>query len=198
MIHHFTIICAPGDKYRQMTELQAAKHYTDMAIGAFDKQVTFGEEYLMFKDQADLVVPSFTKQGVEIILSLYANQPVKRIGDIEGDFVSSSYMFNPEPRTQGCKKKGLILPDLDIVLLKGGSQTPEAALTIAKLYLRNGWEAFIEPGEIERTRRMPIDNTRFGQTIIDMAVPQNIFELANKRIGYDLERLCYRTSQKQR
>ena len=90
------VFCNPGNAYKGKREHEVAIDYTSMAIDDYDKLVSFDKSYSDFVDTPDFETKIGKKRNKDLISTLFAQQPVIRVGSINLSFVSSSYLFNPE------------------------------------------------------------------------------------------------------
>ena len=126
------IFCNPKQVYSGKLEQEVARDYTKMAIEDYDKLISFDKKYMTFVETPDYETVVGQKNGRNLLLILFANQPMIRIGSINNRFKSSSYLFNPESENEE-----VLLPDLDIVQIDGVSALPPGH---ANLYKANaGW-----------------------------------------------------------
>lgn len=181
-----TLFCNPGNAYKGMSEQEAARAYTKMAIEEFDALVLFSPDYEPFKEKPDLVMKVMEKGGRKLNLTLFENQSWARIGRMENHVFSSSYLFNPETGLEG-----MLLPDLDVVVISSlsDSRASEAGLEIIKFYNSHGWEVGMCAGFINKISAS-LNPERFGKPakILD---PAALIERARQLTDYDKEKLCF-------
>ena len=179
------IICNPEDAYREKLEQDVAREYTKMAINDYDRLVSFDQKYLPFVETPDYEANVGKKQGRNLTLTLFTQQPMIRIGDIQGSFISSSYLFNPESGHDE-----LLLPDLDIIQIEGASQVREGADIIKAFYEKFGWKIFIYDGKITDIKKVKSPSERFEDKI-EIINPTALQELAKEKVGYSITDLCF-------
>ncbi len=178
------VFCNPRQVYAGKLELDIAREYTKMAIDDYDKLISFDEKYLPFVETPDYEFCIGKKGSRNLLLNLFAQQPMTRVGDVYENFKSSSYLFNPESKEELC------LPDLDVVQIEGDYQVRDAAKTIKQFYESFGWEAYIFDGQIEeRIVVNPISDRYDGP--IEIIPPGILREIAEETVGYDVEGLCF-------
>ena len=179
------IFCNPKQVYSGRLEQDIARDYTKMAITDYDKLISFDQKYMPFVETPDYESIVGQKNGRNLLLTLFANQPMIRVGNINNKFQSSSYLFNPESSDED-----LILPDLDIVQIEGLSQVEDAAKTIKQFYERFEWKAYIFDGKIEDKKEINPTSSRYNQSI-QIINPEFLREIAKEKIGYSLTDLCF-------
>lgn len=188
------LFCKPDNTYRGLSENQTAKEYTHMAIDEYDKLIKFAKKYELF-----LITPDFEeligkKEGKNIWLTLFAQQAMIQVGKLNQEFTSSSYLFNPEN-----DNKELLLPDLDVIQMKGSYQVREATEIIRRFYESFGWQTYIFDGAIQETKliRPQSEIIVEGETIkrfqnkINIINPEELKQIAKEKINYNLEKLCF-------
>ena len=179
------IFCIPQQVYAGKPEQDIAKEYTKMAIEDYDRLISFDENYMPFVEAPDYGSVVGQKNERNLLLTLFAQQPMIRVGDINNNFLSSSYLFNPESSDEG-----LLLPDLDIIQINGDSQVREAANTIKQFYEEFGWRAYIFEGKITERKEINPAYGRYKQPI-EIIDPDVLREIAKEKVGYSLTDLCF-------
>lgn len=179
------IFCNPMQAYSRKLEQDVARDYTQMAIDDYDKLIHFDEKYMSFVETPDYQSITGQKNGRNLLLSLFANQPIIRVGDIDNRFQSSSYLFNPESNDEK-----LLLPDLDIVQIEGIYQVRDAANIIEQFYEQYGWQVYIFDGKITDKKEISPNSNRFNQSI-QMINPEVLREIAKEKVNYSLTDLCF-------
>jgi len=179
------IFCNPKQVYLGKLEQDVARDYTKMAIEDYDKLISFDKKYIPFVETPDYESIVGQKNGRNLLLTLFANQPMIRVGDINNKFQSSSYLFNPESSDED-----LLLPDLDIVQIDGVSQVRDAANSIKHFYEMFGWQAYIFDGKIEDKKEINPTSNRYNQPI-QIINPEILKEIAKEKVRYSLTDLCF-------
>jgi len=179
------VFCTPLQVYAELLEQEVAGKYTKMAIEDYDSLISFDETYMPFVETPDYEFVVGQKNGRNLLLTLFAQQPMIRVEDIENNFLYSSYLFNPESSDED-----LLLPDLDIIQINGDSQVREAANTIRQFYENFGWRTSIFEGII--TDRIEINPTsgRYNQPI-EIIDPDVLREIAKEKVRYSITDLCF-------
>lgn len=188
------LFCKPDDAYKGLSESQTAKKYTHMALNEFDKLITVTEKY-----EPWILTPDFEKiigkkESKNIWLTLFAQQEITQVGKLKQDFISSSYLFNPENNN-----KELLLPDMDIIQMKGTYKVREATEIMKQFYESKGWQTYIFDGRIQETKVIKPQSKIVvkGKTIkrfqnnIKIINPEELKQIAKEKINYDLEKLCF-------
>ena len=178
------VFCNPQQVYEGKLEQDIAREYTKMAIDDYDKLISFDEKYMPFVETPDYEFAIGKKGNRNLLLTLFAQQPMTRVGDVYENFKSSSYLFNPE------SKEGLCLPDLDVIQIEGNSQVRDAAKTIKQFYENFGWETYIFDGRIEERIVVNPISERYDKSI-EIIPPEILREIAEETVEYDLEELCF-------
>lgn len=179
MSEELILFCNPADRYRGMLEADVAREYEQMSIDDFDSLVTFSPDYHNFMDIADFEGVVNEKQGREVSLVFYGWQQVEKIGLIESTFITSSYIFHPQPASED----EIILPDLEIVKI-AGNKALDAAKVVEEFYVKNGWDVHTTTEKInERIEAAPLTTVRFKGTI-SLLAPEKLMEIA-EQAGYD-------------
>lgn len=178
------IFCNPADVYRGLSPEEVDQKYRQMAISDFDAMLTFHKDYEPYMEIPDFIEDVATKDGSDISLVVFAKQPITRVENINKNFTSSSYLFNPLSR------KELMLPDLDVIQLAGTSHVDEAANVISNLYQSNGWKTIIHEGSITDTIVVNTNSSRFFDKI-EIINPSALREIAKHIVCYDMDRLSF-------
>jgi len=179
------VFCNPHLSYRGGLIEEVAREYTRMAIEEYDALVSFAPEYLQYAASPDANVSLSKKEGRNIELSVFAMQPLVRVGYINSHFESSSYLFNPESENQN-----MFLPDLDVVEIKGKQNVKEAANTIECFYKKFGWNVYVFDGKIDKKIEVKPNSERFSGPI-KIFDPNELRHIAKEKVKYDLEKLCF-------
>ncbi|MFC2142878.1 hypothetical protein ACFLQN_00595 [Candidatus Aenigmatarchaeota archaeon] len=179
------VFCNPGQVYRGRSELDVARAYTEMAITEYDRLVGFRSDYSDHAETPDFEYVTGRKGGRDLQLTLFARQPMIKVGNVNAPFTSSSYLFNPT-----IEHRDLLLPDLDIVQLDGPSQVRDAADAISEFYRDHGWTVHIFDGSVPKTTTVKPTSDRLGGSI-EIYSPDVLREIAKERVGYDKDRLCF-------
>lgn len=178
------IFCNPGQIYSGNLEHEVAKDYTKMAIKDYDQLISFDEKYLPFVETPDYEAIVGQKNKRNLLLSLFANQPMTKVGRISNKFKSSSYLFNPESEDE------LLLPDLDVIQIAGVSQVRTAAKIIKQFYDKYGWQTYIFDKKINERREITPTSDRYNHPI-QIIDPEILREIAKEEVRYDLYDLCF-------
>jgi hypothetical protein len=145
------LFCTPGQAYEGMDLETTARAYTKMAIRDYDRLIEFDEAYLPFAETPDYAAKVGVSGKRDLMLTLFARQQIKRVGNVRGNIQSSSYLFNPESGLEG-----LLLPGLDVVQLEGHNNIESAAAEIRRFYQSYGWAVkTLEGGIAERLKVKP-------------------------------------------
>jgi len=179
------IFSMPKQVYVGKSEIDIAKEYTKMAIEDYDELISFDQKYMSFVETPDFESIIGRKNGRNLLLTLFANQPFIRVGDIYNKFQSSSYLFNPKSNING-----LLLPDLDIVQIEGVTQVRAAANTIKRFYEEFGWQTYIFDGKIKERKEISPTSNRFD-TSIQIIDPNILREIAKEKLNYSLVNLAF-------
>lgn len=188
-LYRALLLCSPADTYRNMSESEAAQAYTKFAIEDYDKLVTFMPSYDPSKFDLKQLVGN--KEKKDIYETIFAEQPVVRAGNVRCSMRSTSYLFNPECSLEG----DLLLPDLDAVELYGPPEVYAAAAEIKKFYEKAGWKVEMATGRLGELPRGHVDadnKDRFPRGL-EVLSPALIVGLANQTVGYNREKLCFKT-----
>ena len=181
------IFCMPGGIYRGKSELQVAEGYTKMAIIDYDKLISFGEEYMPFVEVPDYEEVVSKKNGRNLLLTLFSQQKMIRVGGVKEDFISSSYLFNPSHSL----KEDLLLPDLDIVQISGESFVDLAVKTIGDFYKRRGWEFKVIKRGFPSKKSVKLEDNWRGLNKLEIFDPLELLVLSQDLVGYDPSLLCW-------
>jgi hypothetical protein len=184
-VSELIVFCNPQRVYAGEPEQDIARDYTKMAIEDYDKLVSFDKEYLHYVETPDYGSVVGKKNGRNLRLTLFAQQPMIKVGNIGESFTSSSYLFNPES-TNG----ELLLPDLDIVQISGAFQVRRAANTIGDFYKKFGWRTYVFEGTVGDRMKINSATNRFNQPI-EILNPDVLREIAKEKVGYSLADLCF-------
>lgn len=189
------VYCTPKGRYADMPEEEVAREYTDLAIKGYDDLISFEENYEnTFVEIPDTVLNVGMKEGRDLRTTVFLDQPVTRVGDLELSCTSSSYLFNPEmnPQVERRFNGEVMLPDLDVIRVKGGGRVSEAANIIARFYQEEGWETYISK-ETPPSIKVCLSSTdRFpNKNLIDVLDPRELRQKAVEETNYDLEDLVF-------
>jgi hypothetical protein len=190
-LHRALLLCSPADAYKNMSELEAARAYTKFAIEDYDKLVTFAPSYDPSKFDLRQLIGN--KEKRDIYETIFAEQPVVRIGNVRGSMRSTSYLFNPECSLEG----DLLLPDLDAIELYGPPEVDTATAKIKEFYEKAGWKVEMATGRLGELPREHFDadnKDRFPRGL-EVLSPAIIVGLAENTVGYNREKLCFRTEK---
>ena len=179
------IFCNPRQVYQGKLEQDVARDYTKMAIEDYDRLIFFDKKYMPFVETPDYETIVGQKNGKNLLLTLFANQPMIRVGTIDNRFQSSSYLFNPESESED-----LLLPDLDIVQINGVSQVRDAANTIKQFYDKFGWQTYIFDGKISDKKEINPTSDRYNHSI-QIINPEILRDIAKEKVGYNPKDLCF-------
>ncbi|OIO61540.1 hypothetical protein COY26_05590 [Candidatus Woesearchaeota archaeon CG_4_10_14_0_2_um_filter_33_10] len=185
------VFCNPGNAYKGKREHEVAIDYTSMAIDDYDKLVSFDKSYSDFVDAPDFTIKVGKKRQKDLILNLFALQPVIRVGDINSSFISSSYLFNPKyDNSNYITDKEIFLPDLDIIQIDNFSKTKEAASIIKEFYEEYGWLTYIFDGRINEREIIQPTSKRFDE-FLEIIPPKTLMSIAKEKVNYNLDDLCF-------
>lgn len=175
------LICNPFNAYSGKLEDDVAREYFNLAIVQFDRLVGFDKAYDAFKEIPDHVEIVGEKKGRKLSLTLFAEQPIVRVGNIHARLASSSYLFNT------LSEKGNPLPDLDVVHLFGRQDVLPSAMKIKSLYENAGWLTYLDELGSRELEMIQMSSSRFKnpRTIL---YPQYLLDLAEKKAGYVQEK----------
>lgn len=179
------LFCKPGEIYQNKLEKNISKEYQKIFVKEFDHLITFDEDYSEFLKTPDYQFVIGHKEKRDLGVKVFFNQPVKKIGRLKRDFLSSSYIFNPRS-----KNKKLLLPDLEIVQLSGKALVKEGIQKIKKFYENNGWETYTFDEKIKEKMRVKPTSTRFDEPIKILS-PYELREIATEKLGYNPRKLCF-------
>jgi len=179
------IFCNPKQVYQGKLERDVARDYTKMAMEDYDKLISFDKKYLPFVEIPDYETVVGQKNGRNLLLTLFANQPMIRVGSIDNRFKSSSYLFNPES-----EREDLLLPDLDIIQIDGVSQVKNAANKIKQFYDKFGWQTYIFDGNILDKKEINPTSDRYNHSI-QIINPEILRDIAKEKVGYNTKDLCF-------
>jgi hypothetical protein len=186
------IICNPAEAYSGLSEKEVADKYHELAFTDYDALVKFAPGYN--PEKADVRRVAMWKKGKALQQTVFAEQPIVRIGDSAIACISSSYLFNPGRLVDGEVEEPL-LPDLDVILLRGNGSVREGAEKIKHLYENARWKVGIYEDRIKEVRVSSgiLNEARFpnGITVIDDFF---LFGLAKKLTGYKIKELCFTPS----
>ena len=189
-LHRVLLFCSPADAYRNMPESKVAHAYTKFAVEDYDKLIKFGPNYDAEIPDAKLCIG--IKGDRDWILTVFAEQPVQKIANVNYSLISTSYLFNPE-----CTLENKLLPDLDVIELKGKQKVTDAANEIKKFYEKEGWEVAFHYDKVRKIDVQEKDQTclsynkeRFPRkiTMLDYA---ELIRLAEEKVDYTLLGLCF-------
>lgn len=189
-----TLICTPGGAYKAVNlETGVAQLYTKLAFEEYDSLVRFHEGYEDFIEQPDFEKIIATKEGRILNLTVFAKQPAVQIGNVKQEFVSTSYLFNPN---HDLGLPDLYLPDLDVIEIESDKQIDKAVKEILDLYQRHGWIADFLPKKINARINITPNPRGFAalqaeNNTIEIADPHVFRQIAREEIGYSLDRLCF-------
>ena len=194
----FTIISAPRKNYEDMSALLAAKTYTQNTNvgcgGLVDFDPTYAKKLVWHENRMmeQIEVPDFEevigeKGGFELMLSLFARRPVLKVGDIDGDFISTRYLFGPDMGLGD----DLYSPDMDVIEIRGEHRVADAAFALAKFYMEEmGWRTCVFNRFVADKRIVVPTSQRFSNGIV-ITNPLSFRELASKTLGHSLTDLCF-------
>jgi hypothetical protein len=175
------LFCSPGDLYKGKVEEQVAKQYKKFAIDDYDELIEFESDYDPLKP--DYIARLNPKEDRDLILTIFFNQPMIKIGNLSGKFFSSSYLFNPK------SDSGLSLPDLDVVQIGGKGNVNLAMENIKQLYEKNKWKVYVHEGDI-RKMVVPAGSSRFEGSI-EIMYPGDLIGIAKEKLNYNSSELCF-------
>lgn len=181
----FVLFCNPGDVYRGKPEPEAALEYRKMAIEDYDRLISFEEPYMEFVEKADFTAKAGRKEGRDLNLTLFAMQPIIKVGAVINNFTSSSYLFNPQPVFEG-----LMLPDLDVIHIVGPQSAKDAAGEIKRFYESYGWAVYVSEGAVIEKIAINANPERFPEPLL-VFDPEILLGIAEEKAGYDREKLCF-------
>lgn len=177
-INRAFVFCSPKNLYRDMSEEEAAIAYTNFAIKEYDAFIIFGPSYDPLKPDLEMIVGN--KESKELKLTVFANQPIKSVGNIHfahgAGARSTSYLFNP-----ACTLKNRLLPDLDVIECNRESMAKE----VKKFYEAAGWKVAIYKGRVE-------SYSDTSPCCVEIANPEALISLAEEKVGYNREKLCFK------
>ncbi|MBW2991364.1 hypothetical protein KY348_06720 [Candidatus Woesearchaeota archaeon] len=191
-MEELTLICNPGNTYKPVNQPKGVSElYEKLAFEDYDNLVTFHPDYMPFINNHDFKKKIGEKQGWDLNLTVFAQQPVIQVGNIKQHFISTCYLFNPYPRWGE-----LVFPDLDVIEIQGNIQAGEAINKILELYESNGWKVHKLTEKIkQRVDITPNPNgyaiTQAKEGKIDIADHQALREIAQQKTGYSLDKLCF-------
>ena len=169
-----------------MNEQDAAAAYKYMAIHEFDSLVGFDASYSPFLETPDHEAVVGGKGGRDFVLTLFAQQPMIRVGPIFSDFTASSFLFNPRASAED-----LLLPDLDVVQISGEIMVQQAIDRLRTFYRQRGWNSYVHTEPISKKIGITCDPKRnSGQ--IQICDPRELLRIAVEFGGYDPEDLCFK------
>lgn len=180
---NLTLFSHPWKTYKWLDEAEVAKRYTDMALHQFDKFVQSHENYAPFIDKPDAIIKALKKQNRQILLTLFANQPLIKVWDTIGEFISSSYLFNPSTNHEE-----LILPDLDVVELGWNKLALKAIKEIRDFYESFWWTTGISENQLPRFDTLKTDRFLDGTNILNRST---IINEARRLINWDITKLYF-------
>lgn len=191
-ITNLAVFCSPAESYKGMREREVVKVYRQMAIDGYDAFVRFSPDYENSKNIPDLVSDVGKKQGLRLSLQAFLGQDVEKFGDIQGEFISSSYLFNPfNP-----DKPKRLLPDLDVIDLCG-ENVEDVAEEVVDFYERHEWKTEVFFGEIPTKVFEPSINSRLWKmqrkSHLRLAIHDlnSLREIAQRIVGYNPNKLCW-------
>jgi hypothetical protein len=134
-------------------------------------------------DKPDHLVELNMKSGRKRAMEIFADQPLKGIGQVSGEFTSSSYICRVESRA------GLVMPDLEAVSIFGYGKMDEAASELVRFYKGAGWAVkALEPvGSIKR--RHVAKTAWHGRTFI--IIEHDYLECLATTLGYSKNTLGF-------
>ena len=181
------LLCVPKEEtYKGKPYKEISEGYLQMGITDFDKLVKFHPDYEQFKETPDYKEVVGKKESMNLEMSLFI-QPVKKVGDLNLHLESWSYLFNPKYEKE-------ILPDLNVIHLRNGEETKEAAEIIKNFYENHDWEVYVMEENIPTRGIMVKVNPKRALTpgnqvaIID---PRKLRQIAKEKLIYNLEELCF-------
>ena len=187
------LFCIPKEEtYKHLSELEIAQKYTQMAIEDYDSFISFDPQYsekqIQYnrKPTPQIEVPDYEatigrKNGLDLMLSLFSQQPVTKIGNIKNKFITSSYLFNIADEDAS----NLLLPDLDVVELTGQRNLINAAMSIRDFYQSYGWQVHVHDQKLKKERIIETTSTRLGNEIKTFK-PNLLRNIAHEKLGYEL------------
>jgi hypothetical protein len=184
------LICSPEKIYSGMSELEAARKYTQMAIEEFDSIVSFDNAYKKFQEIPDHESVVGIKEGRNLTRTLFINQPVVQVGTVPVELVSSSHLINPSHSLGD----NLYLPDLEVVEFFGKRNAVQVAFDIvSNFYLQSGWKIFSPSNLGLSTEELEISSARenLGDRVKVCNFDQ-ITSLAQSRLRYNPHSLAFR------
>lgn len=187
----FWLFCCPGNIYRRMDELSVAQAYTQMAISDYDMFVTFEDSYLPFAERSDHEEVVSKKEERNLGLTLFFDQEVKSFGEVSGKFKSSSYLFNPGTNNLEITRRGLLLPDMDVVQVSGEGLARAAVEEVEKFYRGYGWATKILEGNFRASREVETKTVERDFGRIKIVDPVTLIGVGRKFLDYDFEKLCF-------
>jgi hypothetical protein len=193
MANSIFIFCSPAEVYKGMKERDVARAYERMAIQDYDKFVSFYEDYEKWKETSDITEIIGKKQSMPIVMQGFCAQDVSKFGNVEGIFVSSSFLFNPKNK----QNPNALLPDLDIVEINGENNNL-AAQEIERFYQQYGWRTSQFTEKIETLRVNSNLGSRYRGNEIQIYSPDDLIKVAKEIVGYDSQRLCWREQEEKR
>jgi len=175
----------PGKTYKRMKEKDAATAYTHMAIKEFDSLMKFDAKYAPFLETPDYETVVRQKRGRDLGLTLFAQQPVIKVGPISATFTASSFLFNPKASTGN-----LLLPDLDIIQISGETRIQEAINRLRTFYRQRGWSSYVHSEPIDKKVGIDCEPPRnLGR--IQIGDPLELLRIATELGGHNPEDLCF-------
>ena len=154
-----------------------------MALTEFDQFVKSSPEYLPYLEIPDFSNTPWIKETRQIIMTIFANQPLIQVWNIRSNFKASSYLFNPETNF-----KGLLLPDLDIVEVIWTRQALEAIKKIRDFYESFWWTTWIYKIKIKKSELIYPKRCPSGIWVMD---PTDLFNLAWDIINWNNQQLYF-------
>ncbi len=181
------LLCVPKEEtYKGKPYKEISEGYLQMGITDFDKLVKFHPDYEQFKETPDYKEVVGKKESMNLEMSLFI-QPVKKVGDLNLHLESWSYLFNPKYEKE-------ILPDLDVIHLRNGDETKEAAEIIKNFYENHGWEVYVMEENIPARDAMVKVNPKRALTPgnqVAITDPRKLRQIAKEKLIYNLEELCF-------
>lgn len=180
------LFCIPRGTYKGKSEEEMSRAYTKMAIRDFDELVKFSPDYEPFKETPDYVKAVGKKEERDLEMSLFI-QPIVKVGDLETNLKSWSYLFNP-------KSQFGLLPDLDVIHLRNGN-VKDAADIIEEFYEAYGWKTYILEDKLPERNNIvkvnPKRNLTPGNQVAIMN-PLELRKIAKEKLNYSLDELAFR------
>jgi len=184
-----TLVASPGTSLRDIGETQVVRRYGRLNKD-YDALITFDPSYSPFKDKPDFVRFVGQKARRDMYLCAFLKQPLIKVGNLTGNFVSSSFLIGPRTKT----RSGRPLPDLDVVELEGDNSL-EAVRIIAEFYHRNGWRTYLDTtnGVEKKVVDIPTSDRKELEGVRSIEIPDldDLRYIAKRRLGHPPNRLRF-------